>query len=159
VADAGEVLRAARTITLVDWVSPDIPRTLVEAGFAVTSINHVRRTASSYSVHPSEDEASKLEGATVFPPGEAGGGYLVCRPLDAMPAEVDIVDVYRPEEELVDIPRLALALGARAVWLQPGVRSAEARRLVEEAGGAFVEDTCIAEAVRELAAKRRRAGS
>jgi uncharacterized protein len=57
---------------------------------------------------------------------------------------VDLVDVFRRAEHAPDVVRDAIAIGADAVWLQSGVRSAEARALAEGAGLLYVEDACLA---------------
>ncbi|MEX0835962.1 MAG: CoA-binding protein, partial [Nitriliruptor sp.] len=38
----------------------------------------------------------------------------------------------------------AVAAGAKALWLQQGVRSDEARAIAEDAGLLYVEDACLA---------------
>jgi predicted CoA-binding protein len=57
---------------------------------------------------------------------------------------VDLVDIFRPAEDAVEIVRQAVAINAPAVWLQTGIVSAEARRLATEAGIDYVEDRCLA---------------
>ena len=57
---------------------------------------------------------------------------------------VDLVDVFRPARDAVDVVRQAVAIKAPAVWLQSGIVSAEARRIAEEAGIDYVEDRCLA---------------
>ncbi|GAA2707773.1 CoA-binding protein [Actinoplanes palleronii] len=57
---------------------------------------------------------------------------------------VDLVDVFRPSREAAEVVRQAVAIGAPAVWLQSGIFSAEARRIAEEAGIDYVEDSCLA---------------
>jgi uncharacterized protein len=57
---------------------------------------------------------------------------------------VDVVQVFRPSEEAPEIARQAARIGARALWLQLGITSAEARRIAVEAGLAYVEDRCMA---------------
>jgi predicted CoA-binding protein len=57
---------------------------------------------------------------------------------------VDLVNVFRPARDAVEVVRQAIAVGAPAVWLQSGIVSAEARRLAEEAGIDYVEDRCLA---------------
>ncbi len=64
---------------------------------------------------------------------------------------VDLVDVFRPAADAVDVVRQAVAIKAPAVWLQSGIISAEARRIATEAGMDYVEDRC-------LAVERARAG-
>ncbi len=65
------------------------------------------------------------------------------RALDEVPLPVEVVLVFRPAAEAVGIARAAIAIGAKALWLQQGIVSAEARRLAEAAGLLYVEDRCI----------------
>jgi uncharacterized protein len=57
---------------------------------------------------------------------------------------VDLVDIFRPAADAVEIVRQAVAIKAPAVWLQSGIVSAEARRIATEAGMDYVEDACLA---------------
>lgn len=63
--------------------------------------------------------------------------------LADIPHPVDLVDVFRPAADAVEVVRQAVAIGAPAVWLQLGIFSAEARRIAEEAGIDYVEDRCL----------------
>ncbi|WFE63824.1 CoA-binding protein [Micromonospora sp. WMMD714] len=63
--------------------------------------------------------------------------------LADIPHPVDLVDVFRPAGDAVEVVRQAAAIGAPAVWLQLGIVSAEARRIAEEAGMDYVEDRCL----------------
>ncbi|MCW3816257.1 CoA-binding protein [Micromonospora sp. DR5-3] len=63
--------------------------------------------------------------------------------LADIPHPVDLVNVFRPAEDAVEVVRQAVAIGAPAVWLQLGIVSAEARRIAEEAGIDYVEDRCL----------------
>jgi CoA binding domain len=152
--DPRQALESAGTVTLVDWPSADVPRTLVMAGFTVNSVNRLAGTGSSYSVCARREDVPAVEHVTVLDPedddGRYGydGGYLVIQPLAEPPRRTDIVCVYRPAEELPEIARFAAALGASTLWLQRGVRSDEARKIAEEAGLGFVEDTSIADVIR-----------
>jgi uncharacterized protein len=56
---------------------------------------------------------------------------------------VDVVDVFRPAAETPGIARQAVAIGARALWLQLGITSDEARSIAESAGLDYVEDLCM----------------
>jgi predicted CoA-binding protein len=57
---------------------------------------------------------------------------------------IDLVDIFRPAHDAVDVVRQAAAIKAPAVWLQSGIISAEAKRIAEEAGMDYVEDRCLA---------------
>jgi predicted CoA-binding protein len=57
---------------------------------------------------------------------------------------VDLVDIFRPAADAVDVVRQAVAIKAPAVWLQSGIVSAEARQIATAAGIDYVEDRCLA---------------
>ena len=68
-----------------------------------------------------------------------------CYPaLAEVPERFDLVDVFRRQEFCADVARDAAAAGAPALWLQLGLRSAEARAIAEAAGMDYVEDACTA---------------
>jgi predicted CoA-binding protein len=71
-------------------------------------------------------------------------GEKVYRSLAEIPHPVDLVNVFRPPQEAAEVVRQAVAVGAPAVWLQLDITSADARRIAEEAGMAYVEDRCLA---------------
>jgi predicted CoA-binding protein len=71
-------------------------------------------------------------------------GEKVYRSVADIPHPVDLVTVFRPSHDAADVVRDAVAAGAPAVWLQLDIRSAEARRIAEEAGVDYVEDRCLA---------------
>lgn len=70
-------------------------------------------------------------------------GERVYRTLDDIPEKIEIVDVFRPSEEALEITKQAVAKGASVVWLQEGIVSAEARKYAESNGVEFIEDKCI----------------
>jgi predicted CoA-binding protein len=69
----------------------------------------------------------------------------VCYPrLSDVPEPVDLVNVFRPSGQAAAVVRDAATIGAKAVWLQQGIVSAEGRRIAAEAGMDYVEDLCTA---------------
>lgn len=71
-------------------------------------------------------------------------GEPVHRRLEDIGEPVDLVVVFRPPREAAELARSAAAIGARALWLQLGITSAEARATAEAAGMDYVEDLCTA---------------
>jgi predicted CoA-binding protein len=71
-------------------------------------------------------------------------GVRAYRTLADIEEPVDLVDIFRPAADAVDVVRQAVAIKAPAVWLQSGIVSAEARRIATEAGIDYVEDRCLA---------------
>jgi uncharacterized protein len=63
--------------------------------------------------------------------------------LTEIPHPVDLVDVFRRTADVLPIARDAVAIGAKCLWQQIGVRNLEADRLVREAGLDSVMDRCV----------------
>jgi predicted CoA-binding protein len=76
--------------------------------------------------------------------------------LDQVPEPIDLVDVFRRPEHTPGVAREAVAVGARAVWLQLGIRNDEARAVATEAGLRYVEDRCLKVEHARLMGPRRR---
>jgi predicted CoA-binding protein len=72
---------------------------------------------------------------------------ILGEPVFATLADVDeplgLVDVFRPSAATPDIARQAVAAGAKALWLQLGIMSAQAREIAQSAGLAYVENRCL----------------
>jgi predicted CoA-binding protein len=69
-------------------------------------------------------------------------GIRCVRSLLEIEEPIDLVDVFRRSEFTPAVARDAVAAGARALWLQSGIRSVEAGRIALEAGLDYVEDAC-----------------
>ena len=63
--------------------------------------------------------------------------------LKDIPFPVDVVDVFRRPDAVPQIAREAVAIGAKALWLQFGVISQEGARIAEDGGLAVVMDRCM----------------
>ncbi|HKE58868.1 MAG TPA: CoA-binding protein [Pyrinomonadaceae bacterium] len=145
-----EILQTSFSVLLVDWISTQVPRTLLESGFLVFG-----SSPGGYSQAELLNEAPDSEYLSVFPPEDQQPGFLVFRRLATAPSAVDIVYAYRPAEELEKIiTTVVSAVGAKTLWLQPPVSSDEARQQVEAQGKSFVEGIDIVEAVKRLGIRK-----
>ena len=63
--------------------------------------------------------------------------------LATIDVPVDIVDVFRRTEDVMPIAEQAVAIGARCLWQQIGVRNEAAAKLAAEAGLDVVMDRCV----------------
>ena len=77
-------------------------------------------------------------------------GVPVVASLEEIDGPIDLVDVFRQEEAAPGHAHEAVEAGAKAFWLQLGLRSPEGRRIVTEAGLDYVEDACTAIVHRKL---------
>ena len=69
-------------------------------------------------------------------------GLKVFNSLAEIDRPVDMVEVFRRPEDLLGIAQEAVAIGAKILWGQIGVRNDEAARLAEDAGLQVVMDRC-----------------
>jgi predicted CoA-binding protein len=97
---------------------------------------------------PSYDVATYMRstGAEILPVNpnhETVMGLKCYASLHEVPGPIDLVDVFRRPEFCVDVARDAVEVGAKGVWLQSGIRSAEAREIARRAGIDYVENRCL----------------
>lgn len=120
--DPLDILRHAKTIAVVGCSATpgkdahEIPKYMLDHGYDIIPVN------------PSAPE--------IF-------GRKAYKSLAEIGRPIDLVDVFRPAAEAPEVARQAAAVGAKAVWLQLGIRSDEARRVAKEAGMRYVEDACL----------------
>lgn len=69
-------------------------------------------------------------------------GIKVYHSLEEIDRPVDMVEVFRPKEELYGIAEKAIAIGAKVLWGQIGVYDDKAAKLAEDAGLKVVMNRC-----------------
>lgn len=128
------LLESARTIAIVgassnpERSSHGIMRRMLAVGYHVVPVN------------PNETEVL---------------GQRAVASLGDIDGRVDIVDVFRRAEETPAIADQAIAIGARALWLQEGVVNEDAAARAKAAGLIVVMDRCISSAHMALGVARR----
>ncbi|MBL8060463.1 MAG: CoA-binding protein [Chthonomonas sp.] len=84
-----------------------------------------------YRVIPVHPKAEEILGETAYPT------------VSAIPFPVDIVDIFRPADEVSDIVLQAAANGAKAVWMQLRIVNIPAAEEALRLGMEAVVDKCI----------------
>tara|TARA_Y100000992_G_scaffold263692_1_gene200105 strand:+ start:199 stop:603 length:405 start_codon:yes stop_codon:yes gene_type:complete len=82
-----------------------------------------------YPVNPSI-KGEKLLGETVF--GK----------ISEIDDNVEIVDVFRPSDEAVQIAKETVKIGAKVLWLQLDIKSEEAKKIAETNNILYIENKC-----------------
>ncbi len=117
-----KILRAARTVAIVG-LSKDPLRPSNFIGF------YLKR--HGYKIVPVNPREQEILGERSYPS------------LTDIPFPVDIVDVFRRPDAVPDIAREAVAIGAKALWLQFGVISAAGAATAAAGGLDVVMDRCM----------------
>ena len=117
------ILKSVKTIAMVG-ASPDktkfsygVLRVLSETGYDIIPVNP----------RPGLEE---IRGLKVYPS------------LAAIDRPVDMVEVFRRPEDLMDVAKEAISIGAKVLWGQIGVVDHKAAQLAEDAGMQVVMDKC-----------------
>ena len=141
------ILEQTRTVAVVG-LSPSpmrpshaVARYLQRVGYRIVPVNP---TEPEIHVEPparQDIDAREVLGERAYPS------------LRAVPDAIDLVDVFRRAEHVPAIVEEAIAVGARAIWLQDGVVHETAAQRARSAGLAVVMDDCI---MRRHAARARR---
>ena len=63
--------------------------------------------------------------------------------LSDIPYHIDIVDVFRPSEQVMPVISEAIKLKPKVIWLQEGIHNIEAESLAQKAGIEVVFNRCI----------------
>ncbi|EQD36861.1 CoA-binding domain protein [mine drainage metagenome] len=96
--------------------SHDVPKYLKSVGFRIIPVN-------PFADYILEEKAYKK--------------------LSDIPEKVEVVDVFRPAAEALQIANEAYAIGAKALWLQEGIISEEAEEFAVSHGMLFVMNRCM----------------
>ncbi len=118
-----EILSKFKNIALIG-ASSDLTKTssvvmkyLQNSGFKV------------YPVNPS------MKGQTIL-------GEIVFGKISEIKRPVEIIDVFRPSNEAIEIAKEAVEIGAKVLWLQLKIKSEEAKKIVEANNMIYIEDKC-----------------
>ncbi len=89
-----------------------------------------------YRILPINPHADRIDGRKVYPR------------LEDVPEEIDVLDIFRPSDQVPSVVREAVERRRKrddihVVWLQLDIKSEEARSLAEKAGMTFVQDRCM----------------
>ena len=69
-------------------------------------------------------------------------GEDVCGKITDIKDKVDIVNVFRPSKEALEIAKDAVNIKAKVLWLQLGIKNEQAKKLVIKNKIEYIEDRC-----------------
>ena len=85
-----------------------------------------------YNVIPVNPTASEIQGRKSYPA------------VSSVPEKIDIVDIFRPSEDVPAVVEDAIKKnGIKVIWMQEGIYSEEAERMAREKGIEVVYNRCM----------------
>lgn len=101
-----------------DRASFDVAQYMQSRGYRIIPINPNASEVLGHKAYPSLTEAARHE-------------------------RIDLVNCFRKSEEIAPVAQQAISIGARALWLQLGIRDDESIRRVTQAGLVAIQDRCL----------------
>jgi predicted CoA-binding protein len=126
---AREILRRYRTIAVVG-ASNDLEK---PAGYVTAYLKE--RGLRVIPVNPTETEVQ---------------GEPSYADLPSVPEPVEVVDIFRRSEDVPPVVDQAIAIGAKAIWMQLGIVNEDAAQKARDAGLEVVQDRCIKTVLRHM---------
>jgi len=125
----GKILKESHTVAVVGLSSdPERP------SYEVAQYLQNRR----YRIIPVNPNVPEVLGERAYPD------------LLAVPGPIEVVGIFRRSEVVLPIVEQAIKIGAKAIWMQKGVRNEEAAEQAWAAGLLVVMDHCMMEETRRL---------
>ena len=104
---------------------------------------NIRRRPSSIVMKYMQEFGYKVIPVNPFSVGEKVHGETIVGKLNDIKIPIDIVDVFRPSKEAPIIAEECVKIGAKVFWLQYGIQSDEAKKIVELKKIFYVSNKCI----------------
>ena len=111
---------------------------------------NIKRRPSTIVMKYMQEFGYRVIPVNPFSAGEKIHGETIVAKLEDIKIPVDIVDVFRPSKEAPIIAEEAIKIGTKVFWLQYGIQSDEAKKIVESKNIFYVSNKCIKQEYQKL---------
>jgi len=111
---------------------------------------NIKRRPSTIVMKYMQEFGYKVIPVNPFSVGEKIHGETIVSKLSDIKIPIDIVDVFRPSKEAIMIAEDVIKIGAKAFWLQYGIQSGEAKKIVESKNISYIANKCIKQEYQRL---------
>ena len=111
---------------------------------------NIRRRPSIIVMKYMQEFGYRVIPVNPFSAGEKIHGEIIVAKLNDIKTPVDIVDVFRPSKEAPMIAEDAIKIRAKVFWLQYGIQSDEAKKIVESQNIVYISNKCIKQEYQRL---------
>jgi predicted CoA-binding protein len=117
-----DIIKTSKTIAVVgisrnpEKAAHLVPKYLQSQGYKIVPVNPV---------------ADEILGEKAYPS------------LDAIPFEIDIIDIFRPSDQTPAIVEVAVKIKPKLIWLQLGITNEKSKKIAIKHGILYVEGKCL----------------
>ena len=109
---------------------------------AMVGVSKDPKKTSTIVMKYMQDYGFKIYPVNPSAKGETILGEKVYAKITDINESVDIVDVFRPSEEVYEIAKDTVKIGAKVLWLQLGIRDENSKKLIEDNKMEYIENKC-----------------
>ena len=112
--------------------------------------SNIRRRPSTIVMKYMQEFGYKVIPVNPFSAGEKIHGEIIVAKLNDIKIPVDIVDVFRPSNEAPALAQQAVKIQAKVFWLQYGIKSDEAKKILKLKNITYISNKCIKQEYQRL---------
>ena len=111
---------------------------------------NIKRRPSTIVMKYMQEFGYRVIPVNPFSAGEKIHGEIIVAKLNEIKIPIDIVDVFRPSKETPKIAEETIKIRAKVFWLQYGIQSDEAKKIVESQNIVYISNKCIKQEYQRL---------
>tara|TARA_B100000965_G_C19566112_1_gene746892 strand:+ start:264 stop:740 length:477 start_codon:yes stop_codon:yes gene_type:complete len=134
-----QTLSSAKTIAMIGVSSPK-----------KEDKNNLIRRPSTIVMSYLQEFGYKVIPVNPFSTGKKINGETFVEKLEDIKESIDIINVFRPSNESLQIAKEAIKTKAKVFWLQYGIQNDEAKKIVESQNMAYIANKCIKQEYQRL---------
>jgi len=112
--------------------------------------SNIKRRPSVIVMKYMQDFGYRVIPVNPFSAGQEVNGETIIANLEDIKMPVDIVDVFRPSEEIPPIAEQAVKINAKVLWLQYGIQNKIAEDVTKAAKIIYITNKCIKQEYQRL---------
>ena len=143
------------TITEDDLIKETLSSAKTIAMVGVSSIkkeesSNIKRRPSIIVMKYLQEFGYRVIPVNPFSAGKKIYGENIIAKLENVNLPIDIVDVFRPSNEAPALAEQAVKIGVKVFWLQYGIQSEEAKKIVKSKNITYISNKCIKQEYQRL---------
>ena len=112
--------------------------------------SNIKRRPSTIVMKYLQEFGYRVIPVNPFSAGQKIYGEIVVAKLEDINIPIDIVDVFRPSNEAPELAQQAVKIQAKVFWLQYGIKSDEAKKILELKNITYISNKCIKQEYQRL---------